>query len=62
MLAPRSHNTLSNEEPPILQGIVKLPGFLTFWGDFFWIMTLYSFMSMIILRSSKHLFLDNNSI
>ena len=34
ILAPKSHKALSKMEFPILQGIVKLLGFFSFYGSF----------------------------
>lgn len=62
MFARRSHKTLSNVISPITQGIVKLPGSLSFGGSFFGRIALHSSVSIIGSSSSNFLLFDRISL
>lgn len=59
MQAPKSHNTSSKVDVPIVHGIMKLPKSFSFWGFFFWKMTLYSYLSLSVSNSTNFLFLTS---
>lgn len=58
ILAPKSHNALSINKLPILQGIVKLPGSFNFSGYLYWRIALHSSVSMTVSLSSSFLLFD----
>ncbi|KAI4332188.1 hypothetical protein L6164_017118 [Bauhinia variegata] len=60
-LAPRSHRALPKFISPIVHGIEKLPGSLSFGGNFYCKIALYSSVSMILSSSSILLFFDKSS-
>ena len=51
-LAPKSHKDLPMNSFPIVQGIVILPGSLSFWGSLFWMTALHSSLIGMVSWSS----------
>ena len=56
MLAPKSHSALSKIAFPIVHGIVKLPGSLSFCGSFLCRMALHSSVKFTVSKSANLLF------
>ena len=56
MLAPKSHSALSKITFPIVHGIVKLPGSLSFCGSFLCRMALHSSVKFTVSKSANLLF------
>ena len=61
ILAPKSHRALSKIEFPILQGIVKLHGSFSFYGNFLSSMALHSSVRFTVSNSDNLLFLGSIS-
>lgn len=56
MMAPKSHKAFPIVSIPIMHGIVNLPGFVNFCGNFLWMITLhYSIKAMFLSFSNSHL-------
>ena len=61
ILAPKSHKAFSKMEFPIVHGIVKLPGSLSFCGSFRCKMAQHSLVRLTVSKSDSLLFLDSIS-
>ena len=61
MLAPRSHKAFSKMEFPIVHGMVKLLGSLSFCGSFHCKMALHSSVRFTVSKSDSLLLLDSIS-
>ena len=61
ILAPISHKAFSKMEFPIVHGIVKLSGSLSFCGSFRYKMALHSSVRFTISKSDSLLLLDSIS-
>ena len=61
ILAPKSHKAFSKMEFPIVHGIVKLMGSLSFCGSFRCRMALHSSVKFTVSKSDSLILLDNSS-
>ena len=61
ILAPISHKAFSKMEFPIVHGMVKLPGYFSFYGSFRCRMVLHFSVRFTVSKSDSLLFLDNIS-
>ena len=61
ILAPRLHKALSKMGFSMVQGIVKLPGSLSFYGSFLLRMALHSSVRFTVSKSDSLLFFDTIS-